>query len=63
MQRQDVVRSQVTVIEGGQYIRVVDVGQIVGNTALKYGGGETTWIKIFTDKAGILITTYPVPAP
>ncbi|GAB6087300.1 contractile injection system protein, VgrG/Pvc8 family [Alkaliphilus crotonatoxidans] len=63
LQRQDVVRSQVTVIEGGQYVRVVDVGQIVGNTALKYGGGETTWIKIFTDKAGNLITTYPVPAP
>lgn len=54
---------QITPIEGGQYVRTVDVGEIVGNTGLKFGGSETTWIKIYTDRAGNLITVYPVPAP
>ena len=57
------MHSPVNLIEGGQYVRIVDTGKIIGNSALKYGGKETTWIKIFTDKAGNLITTYPVPAP
>ena len=48
---------------GGQYLRIVDTGQVVGNTALKFGGEETTWIEVITDKAGNLITTYPIPAP
>ncbi|MDN4068384.1 hypothetical protein QYF50_10830 [Paenibacillus vini] len=63
LQSSDVVKSTVTDIGGGQFTRTVNVGEVVGNSALKYGGGETTWIKIFTDKAGNLITTYPVPAP
>lgn len=54
-----------TVVEmgGGQYKRIVDTGEIVGNTALKYGGTPTTWIEVITDRAGNLITTYPVPKP
>ncbi len=63
LQSSDVVKSTVTDIGGGQFTRTVNVGEVVGNSALKYGGGETTWIKIFTDKAGNLITTYPVSAP
>ncbi len=63
LQNKDIVHSPVNLIEGGQYVRIVDTGKIIGNSALKYGGKETTWIKIFTDKAGNLITTYPVPAP
>ncbi|MBA4495507.1 RHS repeat-associated core domain-containing protein [Paenactinomyces guangxiensis] len=63
LQRPDVVKSPVTAIEGGQYVRTVNVGEVIGNTALKYGGKETTHITIMTDKAGNLITTYPVPAP
>ncbi|WP_275445941.1 WXG100 family type VII secretion target [Paenibacillus sp. ACRSA] len=63
LQSSDVVKSTVTDIGGGQFTRTVNVGEVVGNSALKYGGGDTTWIKIFTDKAGNLITTYPVPAP
>ena len=61
LQSKQTVQSPVTPIEGGQYLRVVDTGKIVGKTSLNYGGVDTTWIKIFTDKAGNLITTYPVP--
>ncbi len=63
LQRPNVVKSPVTAIQGGQYVRIVNTGEVVGNSALKFGGKKTTWIKIFTDKAGNLITTYPVPAP
>jgi len=62
LQRPDVVKSPVKAIEGGQYVRIVDTGEIVGNNALKFGGKETTYIQIYTDKAGNLITTYPVPS-
>ena len=63
LQSKHVVQSQVKIIPGGQYVRTVDTGKVIGNTALKFGGDETTWIQIFTDKAGNLITAYPVPAP
>jgi hypothetical protein len=61
LQSPNVVKSPVTAIEGGQFVRTVDTGKVIGNTALKFGGDETSWIQIFTDKAGNLITTYPVP--
>lgn len=61
LQSKQVVSSPVTSLGGGQYLRTVDTGNVVGNVALKYGGGETTWINVFTDRAGNLITTYPVP--
>lgn len=63
MQSVDSVTSPVKFVEGGQYVRTVDTGEIVGNTALKFGGYQTSWIKIFTDQAGNLITVYPVPGP
>ncbi|MBT2293581.1 hypothetical protein J7E73_31715 [Paenibacillus albidus] len=63
LQSPNVVKSPVTAIEGGQYVRTVNTGEFVGNSALKFGGEKTTWIKIFTDKGGNLITTYPIPAP
>lgn len=63
LQSDVVVNSPVEAISNGQYIRIVNTRQIIGNTALKYGGGETTWIKVFTDEAGNLITAFPVPAP
>lgn len=44
LQSSNVVKSPVTVIEGGQYVRTVNTGQVVGNTALKFGGNQTTWI-------------------
>lgn len=63
LQSKNIVQSPVKAIPDGQYVRTVNTGKIVGKTALKFGGDETTWIQIFTDKAGNLITTYPVPAP
>lgn len=62
LQRSDVVRTPVRAIAGGQYVRAVNVGKTIGNEALKFGGKKTTWIEIFTDRAGNLITTYPIPA-
>ncbi|MBO0473436.1 hypothetical protein JZO86_06935 [Enterococcus ureasiticus] len=59
----NVVKSPVIEIPGGQYKRIVDTGEIIGNTALKHGGKPTSWIEIYTDKAGNLITTYPIPKP
>jgi hypothetical protein len=63
LQSPDVVKSPVIEIPGGQYKRIVDTGEIIGNTALKHGGKPTSWIEIYTDKAGNLITTYPIPKP
>ena len=45
------------------FVRNADAGQIIGNTALEFGGNETSWIRIFTDKAGNIITAFPVPEP
>lgn len=61
LQRKDVISSPLTDMGGGQYKRIVDTGEIIGNTALKYGGNETSWIEIITDVKGNIITTYPVP--
>ncbi len=63
LQSQNVVKSTVMEIHGGQYKRIVDTGEVIGNTALKHGGSPTSWIEIYTDKAGNLITTYPIPKP
>ena len=63
LQRPDVVRSPVNTLPGGKYVRVVNVGEVIGRTALKHGGVETSWIRIYTDSWGNLITVYPVPAP
>lgn len=63
LQSPNVVKSPVIDIPGGQYKRIVDTGEIIGNTALKHGGKPTSWIEIYTDKAGNLITTYPIPKP
>lgn len=57
------VNIPVKEIPGGQYKRIVDTGEIIGNTALKHGGKPTSWIEIYTDKSGNLITTYPIPKP
>lgn len=55
-----VVQSPVTAIEGGQYVRTVDVGRTMGKVGESRGGGDTNWLQVITDKAGNLITTYPV---
>lgn len=63
LQSSKVVKSTVSEMPGGQFKRIVDTETIVGTTALKHGGNPTSWIEVITDKAGNLITTYPVPKP
>lgn len=45
------------------YKRVVNLNEEIGNTALKNGGKETSWVEVITDVKGNIITTYPVPEP
>lgn len=60
LQSGSVVKSPVTALPGGQFVRTVDTGRIIGTTTLKDGGLPTSVIKVFTDKAGNLISTFPV---
>ncbi|WP_230139445.1 DUF637 domain-containing protein, partial [Pseudomonas sp. Bi130] len=62
LQSSDVVKSPVLALPDGQFVRTVDVGRVIGTTTLKDGGAPTSVIKVFTDKAGNLITTFPVKA-
>ncbi|WP_127102156.1 MULTISPECIES: hypothetical protein [unclassified Asaia] len=43
------------------YVRVADTGRVVGTVRKADGGGLTTKVRIQTDRAGNLITAYPVP--
>lgn len=62
--RKDIIDTPVTVSEtSGQFKRVVDVGDDIGTVKPSMGGQSTSWIEIFTDSKGNLITTYPTPAP
>lgn len=54
------VANSFTAIPGGQFTRIVDTGQIIGNASINQGGQATRFIKIFTDSKGNLITVYPV---
>ncbi|MBI6799355.1 hemagglutinin repeat-containing protein, partial [Pseudomonas syringae] len=60
LQSSSVVKSPVIALPDGQFVRTVDVGRAIGTTTLKDGGIPTSVIKVFTDKAGNLITTFPV---
>lgn len=44
----------------GQFLRTVDGGRTIGQSALENGGGTTSVIQIFTDEAGNLITAVPL---
>ncbi|SFN42433.1 RHS repeat-associated core domain-containing protein [Chryseobacterium oleae] len=63
LQSKTVVDAPITALTGGQFVRTVDTGTIVGNVGLTHGGGPTSWIKVITDYKGNLITTYPVTPP
>lgn len=63
LQRKDVVKAPVVALHGGQYRRIVDVGEVIGQTSLKHGGVDTSWIAIYTDSHGNLISAYPVKGP
>ncbi len=60
LQSNKVVSSSVHMTADGLYMRTVDVRRIIGTTSIKEGGKPTSVIKVFTDKAGNLITAYPV---
>ncbi|WP_296246870.1 filamentous hemagglutinin N-terminal domain-containing protein [Pseudomonas sp. UBA4194] len=60
LQSSAVAKSPVVTLPDGQFVRTVDVGRTIGTTTLKDGGVPTSVIKVFTDKAGNLITTFPV---
>lgn len=63
LQSKKVVSSSVIPIAGGQFKRIVDIGINIGQTSLKQGGYNTSWLTVYTDKAGNLISTYPVAKP
>lgn len=54
MQSAAVVSSPVNALGDGKFVRVVDVGRTIGTITLKEGGAPTSFIKIFTDRAGNL---------
>lgn len=62
LQSSPVVKSPVMALPDGQFVRTVDVGKVIGTTNLKDGGVPTSVLKIFTDRAGNLITTFPIKA-
>ncbi|WP_264847775.1 hypothetical protein, partial [Capnocytophaga catalasegens] len=62
IQQKSVINSTLIEVQPGMYKRVVDLKEIIGKTALKFGGKETSWVEIFTDVKGNIITAYPVPA-
>lgn len=62
LQSRSVVKSPVTALPDGQFVRTVDVGRAIGTTTLEDGGAPTSVIRVFTDKAGNLITAFPVKA-
>ena len=61
LQSKIVVNSPVRDLGGGLFERIADTGQIIGNSALKFGGNPTSKIKVITDIKGNLITAFPVP--
>ncbi|WP_234404385.1 hypothetical protein [Listeria grayi] len=53
-------------IPGNQFERIVDIGETAGTikpSIPDVGGTPTNYIRVITDKAGNLITTYPIPRP
>jgi hypothetical protein len=66
LQKPEIVRSRISPIDSGvslQYVRTVNTNTNIGVTRVSDGANSTTWIKIYTDRAGNLITTFPVPPP
>ena len=65
--RKDVINTIGTFSqESGQYVRIVDVGRDIGTIKPSIpviGGQSTSWIEIYTDIKGNLITTYPTVPP
>ncbi|WP_404589997.1 hypothetical protein [Enterococcus sp. UD-01] len=63
LQSKSIINTPVKQTESGGFERIVDVGRNAGTVKPSLGGKPTTWIKIITDKAGNIITNYPIPKP
>jgi len=64
LSRKDIIDTPVTVSEtSGPFKRVIDAGYDIGTVKPSMGGQSTSWIEIYTDSKGNLITAYPTPAP
>ncbi|MCR9202912.1 MAG: hypothetical protein NXI04_30065 [Planctomycetaceae bacterium] len=60
LQRKDVIGSPIRQSgTSGNYIREVDVGQVVGNLPLNKGGTPTSIITVITDVKGNVVNTFP----
>jgi len=62
LQSQLVIASPVIPVPSGKgvsYRRVVDLGWVVGNNSAKRGGGGNTWLTVYTDKFGNILTAHP----
>ena len=60
LQRKDVIKSVAKKdAVSGNYIREVDVGNVVGNLPINKGGQPTSIITVITDEAGNLINYFP----
>ena len=60
LQSKPVVSSPAVGYPEGYFVRVVDTGKNIGITSIREGGMPTSRIMIYTDRAGNLMTTYPV---
>ncbi|OFG49305.1 LXG domain-containing protein [Listeria monocytogenes] len=62
----ETVEIEVKEIPGNQFERIINIGENAGTikpSIPENGGKPTNYIRILTDKAGNLITAYPIPKP
>ncbi|EBF5129423.1 T7SS effector LXG polymorphic toxin [Listeria monocytogenes] len=62
----ETVEIEVKEIPGNQFERIINIGETAGTikpSIPENGGKPTNYIRILTDKAGNLITAYPIPKP
>ncbi|EHN0477000.1 T7SS effector LXG polymorphic toxin [Listeria monocytogenes] len=62
----ETVEIEVKEIPGNQFERIINIGETTGTikpSIPENGGKPTNYIRILTDKAGNLITAYPIPKP
>ncbi|MET3562608.1 hypothetical protein ABID30_001696 [Enterococcus rotai] len=63
LQSKKVVDTPVVNLGEGRFERVVNIGENLGTVKPSLGGEKTTWLKVITDKAGNIITSFPIPKP
>ncbi|WP_226894239.1 MULTISPECIES: hypothetical protein [Listeria] len=63
LQSKKTVNTTVVNLGEGRFERVVDISESIGTVKPSLGGEKTTWLKVITDKAGNVITTFPIPKP